>query len=344
MRAYRMHAWHEGARLEDVPVPEPGPGQVLLRIGGAGACHSDLHLMRDWDPGLMPMLERAPLPFTLGHENAGWIAGGDAGSLPEGAPVVVSPTWSCGRCRSCRRGETHQCEDESASLGGGLGLDGGLADYMLAPGHCLIPLRGLEPWQAAPLSDAGLTSYHAVKRCLPVLAPDTTALVIGVGGLGHLAVAFLRVLTGAQVVAADVDPQALEVAARQGADLCLASDAHTAERVREATRGRGAHAVLDFVGAEATLQTAVGSAARGGQIAVVGIGGGTIPMGFGAVPPGVGVVCTLGGSTSELEEVVALVESGRVRPAITRFPLGEVDAVYEKLHRGEIAGRAVLVP
>lgn len=344
MKAYRLHGWHRAGVLEDVPIPEPGVGEALLKIGGAGACQSDVHLMHDWDPETMPLLAAAQLPFTLGHENAGWIAGGDTGGLAEGTPVVVSPTWSCGRCRACRRGVTQDCEDQTAVAAGGLGRDGGLAEYMVAPTRCLLPLRGLEPWEAAALTDAGLTSYHAVTCCLPVLAPDAAALVIGVGGLGHLAVAFLRVLTGAQIIAADIDPEALELAARQGADLCLPSDEHTAERVREVTRGLGAHAVLDFVGVDRTLQTAAQSAARSGQIVVVGIGGGTIPFGFGAIPFGTNIACTLGGSTSELAEVLAMAEAGRVKPSVTRFPLDEVDTVYQRLQRNEIAGRAVLVP
>jgi propanol-preferring alcohol dehydrogenase len=343
MKAYRFHEWGVGGRLEDIPVPQPGPGQALIRIGGAGACHSDIHIMYEWKPENMPTLRHVSLPFTLGHENAGWIEAGDPGSLRIGSPVVVSPTWSCGHCRSCRQGATNYCE-RKGGVAGGLGLDGGLAEYMIAPTNCLVPLRSLEPWQAAPLSDAGLTSYHAVKRCLADLTPGTTAVVIGVGGLGHLAVAYLRQLSGARIIAVDRDAKALELARSLGADLCLPSDDTTATQVLDATDDMGAAAVLDFVGIDATLAMASQCARKCGQIVVVGIGGGTLPFRFGMIPNGCRVVFTMGGSTGELAEVVSLVEGGRVKPHIERFTLDEVDEVYKKLKANQISGRAVLVP
>jgi propanol-preferring alcohol dehydrogenase len=343
MKAYRFKSWQHSGELEDVAVPAPGPGETLIRIGGAGACHSDLHIMHEWTPEKMPRIQHFRLPFTLGHENAGWIEAGEVGALAIGMPVVVSPTWSCGTCRSCGRGATNYCES-GLGMSGGLGRDGGLAEYMVAPTRCLVPLRGLEPWEAAPLSDAGLTSYHAVKRCLSDLTPDTIALVIGVGGLGHLGVAFLRQLSGARIIAVDRSAEALELARELGADLCLASDESTAARIMEETQGVGATAVFDFVGIDATLAMAARCARRLGQIVVVGIGGGTLPLSFGAIPNGCTVVCTLGGSTGELGEVVALAEAGRVRPKIQRFRLHEVNEVYGKLERREISGRAVLVP
>ncbi len=209
MRAYVLSRWQSWAELREVPVPEPGQGEVLIRIGGAGACHSDLHIMHEWTPENFAAAGDWPLPFTLGHENAGWIEGGDIpDGFEKGAPVVISPTWTCGACRACRDGETNYCEKE-AVVAGGLGRDGGFADFMVAPANCLVPLNTLEPWQAAPLTDAGLTSYHAVKRCLPRLTPDTSVVVIGVGGLGHLAVAFLRELSGANIIAIDQDEKAL---------------------------------------------------------------------------------------------------------------------------------------
>ena len=188
MRAYVFSEWQKKAELREVPVPEPGHGEVLIKIGGAGACHSDLHIMQDWTPETFPPAGFWSPPFTLGHENAGWIESGDIpAGLEQGSPVVVSPTWSCGVCASCRIGQTNYCDVEGL-IAGGLGRDGGFADYMVAPSNCLVPLNHIEPWQAAPLTDAGLTSYHAVKRCLPKLNPDTSVVVMGVGGLGHLAI------------------------------------------------------------------------------------------------------------------------------------------------------------
>jgi propanol-preferring alcohol dehydrogenase len=219
-----------------------------------------------------------------------------------------------------------------------------MAEYMLAPSKSLIPLKRLEPWQAAPLTDAGLTSYHAVKRCLPYLTPDVAVAVIGIGGLGHLALEFLRELSGARVIAVDREEAALKMAEELGAYLCLPSDEHTVAGIRDATDGLGAMVVLDFVGIDQTLSTAREAVRQNGQIVVVGLGGGTLPFQAGALPYGSSVSSIFGGSTAELAEVVALAEAGRIKPKIVRFALDDVIEVYEKLHKNEITGRAVLVP
>ncbi len=192
-----------------MPVPEPGPGQVLVKVGGAGACHSDLHLM-EWPEGTMSF----GVPFTLGHENAGWVEALGAGveGLAEGEAVAVYGPWGCGRCRSCRLSAENYCERQAeiGAFGGGLGLDGGMAEYMLVPHpRLLLPLGDLDPRDAAPLSDAALTPYHAVKRSLDLLVPGSTAVVIGVGGLGHMAVQILRALSPARIVAVDTSADKL---------------------------------------------------------------------------------------------------------------------------------------
>jgi len=344
MKAFRFHQWKQPGQLEDIPVPEPGPGEALIRIGGAGACHSDLHIMHEWSPELVPRLAGWSLPFTLGHENAGWIEGGETAGMEIGAPVVISPVWGCGKCRSCRSGADNYCDHPNPAGSGGLGRNGGMAEYMVVPVSAMVPLNSLAPADAAPLTDAGLTSYHAVKQCLPVLTPDTTAVVIGVGGLGHLAVEFLRTLSGAQIIAVDRDSKALQMAAEKGADLCLPSDETTAKQIKDATSGLGAMAVLDFVGIDATFAMAAQSLRRMGRIVLVGIGGGVLPFSYNTLPQGCSLMTVLGGSTGELAEVVALAEAGKVKPNIQRFSLEEVDAVYRKLQANEIAGRAVLIP
>jgi propanol-preferring alcohol dehydrogenase len=316
MRAYVFSKWQTKAIMTEVPTPEPGSGEVLIKIGGAGACHSDLHIMHEWTPETFPPAALMQLPFTLGHENAGWIEGGDIPpGMEKGTAVVVSPTWNCGTCASCLIGETNYCEVEAISAGG-LGRDGGFADYMVAPAHTLVPLNSIEPWQAAPLTDAGLTSYHAVKRCLPKLAPNTSVVVIGVGGLGHLAVEFLRELSGARIIAVDRDEKALNMAKERGADVCLKSDDSIGEAIRDATLGLGAMVVLDFVGIDSTMLLATQIVRRRGEIVVVGMGGGVLPYQNGLIPYGCSLTYTLGGSTRELIEIVALAESGRIKPHI----------------------------
>ena len=215
------------------------------RIGGAGACHSDLHVMHGWSPAVIRLLAGWQLPFTLGHKSTGWIEGGETAGMEIGTPVVISHIWGCGKCRSCRSCAEDYCDNPNPAASGGLGRNGGLAEYIVVPVSAMVPLNTLEPADAAPLPDASLTSYRAVKQCLPILTPDTGAVVIGVGGLGHLAVEFLSVLSGAQITAVDRDQKALKLAAEKGADLCLPSDETAVKQIKDATRGLGAMAILD---------------------------------------------------------------------------------------------------
>lgn len=348
MRALRLNSWKSEAVLEDVPIPEPGPGQVLVQVGGAGACHSDLHLMHDFEDGLLPW----QLPFTLGHENAGWVhtLGTGVTGLELGQPVAVVGAWGCGACARCRVGFETYCEDPANAPvpagGGGLGLDGGMADYLLVPAaRFLVRLPdSLDPVHAAPLTDAGLTPYHAIKRSLPKLTPDATAVVIGVGGLGHLAVQLLKAVCAARVIAVDPRAEARQLADEAGADLSLAPDADTATTIREAAHGRGADVVLDFVGSEATMQTGLAATRMLGDFTLVGIAGGSVPFSFFSQAYEVSLQTTYWGTRGELVEVLDLAARGLLRPDITRFSLADAPDAYFRLAAGEVAGRAVVVP
>ncbi|TDC70224.1 NAD(P)-dependent alcohol dehydrogenase [Actinomadura sp. GC306] len=348
MRALRLREWKSDPVLVEVPDPEPRPGQVVIRVGGAGACHSDLHLMRDFEGGLLPW---GP-PFTLGHENAGWVhaLGDGVTGLETGQPVAVHGPWGCGTCARCRLGAENYCEDPAnapvPSGGGGLGLDGGMAEYMLVPdARLLVPLPdGLDPVAAAPLTDAALTPYHAVRRSWGKLPPGTTAVVIGAGGLGHLAIQILKATTAASVIAVDTRPEALELALREGADAALPSDEGTAASIRAATGGRGADVVLDVVGTDATLAMAAAAARTLGDVTIVGIGGGTLPVSFFSVPYEVSLQTTYWGTRPELIEVLDLAARGLLRPDIVEFPLERAVDAYRQLESGKLTGRAVVVP
>lgn len=348
MYALQLPAWKSEPVLVEVDEPRPGRGEVVVRVGGAGACHSDLHLMHDFESGQLPW---GP-PFTLGHETAGWVheLGDGATGIEVGQPVAVYGPWGCGSCPRCRSGVETYCENLAAAPapggGGGLGCDGGMAELMLVPAaRYLVPLpEGLEPMTAAPLTDAGLTPYHAVRRSWPKLSPGSTAVVIGVGGLGHLAVQILKATTGARIVAIDVRDDALQLAAESGADLTLTPDESAARAVRAATAGRGADVVLDFVGSDATLGLGVAIARTLGDLTIVGIGGGTLPMSFLRVPYEVSVQTTYWGSRPELVEVLDLAARGLLRPHVTTFPLAEASEAYRQLAAGKVAGRAVVVP
>lgn len=344
MRALRLTRWGTPAELCETAVREPGPGQVLIKMAAAGACHSDLHLM-DWPEGQLPWT----LPFTLGHENAGWVEqlGPGVTSLRKGDAVLVYGPWGCGRCRPCRLGRENYCERaaELGGAGGGLGLDGGMAQYMLVPSaRFLVPLGGLDPIQAAPLADAALTPYHAIAKARPLLHPGATAVVIGIGGLGQMAIQLLRATTGVRVIAIDSDDRKLEVSRKLGADVALRSGAGAGDAIRKATDGVGAELVLDMVGADATLALGAAALRAEGRLVIIGLATGSLPISFFTLPYGAEVATSYWGTVTELGELVTLARAGRIHVDVQTFPLDHALDAYARLRRGEIRGRAVIVP
>jgi alcohol dehydrogenase, propanol-preferring len=345
MHAYQLVAWQRPAELREVPVPVPEAGEVLVKVGGAGACHSDLHLL-EWPAGQLPF----DPPFTLGHENAGWVEALGAGvhDVQVGDPVLVYGPWGCGRCVPCRRSSENYCEHaaEIGAMGGGLGRDGGMAEYLLVPAsRLLLPLGELDPREAAPLTDAALTPYHAIKRSLHKLGPGSHAVVIGAGGLGHMAVQLLDAIAPATIVAVDLSAEKLALAREVGAQETVRADADdAAEQIRAATRGRGAELVLDLVGSDATLALGAQAGRSEGDLALVGLAGGTYPLSFFSQAYELSVVTTYWGSAIELMEIVELARAGKIRAHVERFPLELAADAYAQLKRGEIDGRAVICP
>ncbi|MXP19995.1 alcohol dehydrogenase catalytic domain-containing protein [Gordonia sp. HNM0687] len=351
MTAYRLDAWGSPPRLTTVPIPRPGPRDALIRVAGAGACRSDLHLMHRSDATGAPW----PAGFVLGHENAGWVVevGGDVRDHADGDAVIVMGAWGCGSCARCVSGVDPYCDHPERAAapggGGGLGLDGGMAEYMVvrdADRH-LVPLpSGLPVAEAAPLSDAALTSYHAVRRSLPKLAdPDATVTVVGIGGLGGFAVQALKGLTQATIVAVDVRPESRETAGRAGAHHLVAPDDTAAEKIRDITSGRGSDVVLDFVGSPDSLDLASSIVRPLGDLTVVGAAGGAASVGFGQrLPNEVSVQTTYWGSRSELADVVDLAARGVLSADVTTYPLDAVADAYRDLGDGRINGRAVILP
>lgn len=345
MRALRMTGWKQPPDFQEVPDPEPGPGEVVITVGGAGLCHSDLMVLHEVDPGGLPY----ELPFTLGHENAGWVetTGLGVSGLEVGQPVAVYGPWGCGRCYRCQQGAENFCDHQSEGpAGGGLGRDGGLAPRMLvANARYLVPLTDLDPLDAAPLTDAGLTPYHAIKRSLSLLVPGSHVVVIGAGGgLGHLAVQILAALAPSRIIAVDQRESGLTLARRLGADDGVLSGDDTVEEIRALTHGRGAELVLDFVGVDATMGTALSVSRTLGHVTIVGVGGGTVPYSFFSTPFDVLLGNTYWGTIPELVEVVALAERGRIRAQVQRLSLDEAPKGYDALATGAIEGRAVVVP
>ncbi|MFJ9930101.1 MULTISPECIES: NAD(P)-dependent alcohol dehydrogenase [Streptomyces] len=344
MKALQYRTVGAAPEVVTVPDPEPGPGQVLLKVTAAGVCHSDIAVM-SWPAENFPY----PLPLTLGHEGVGTVAALGAGvtGLGEGDAVAVYGPWGCGNCAKCAEGKENYCL-RAAELGimpPGLGSPGSMAEYMIVddPRH-LVPLEGLDPVAAVPLTDAGLTPYHAIKRSLPKLVAGSTAVVIGTGGLGHVAIQLLRAMTPARVIALDVTEDKLELARSVGAHEAVLSDAEAAGKVRDLTSGTGAQAVFDFVGVEPTVRTAAAVAGVEADVTIVGIGGAALPVGFGLLPFEVSVTAPYWGTRAELIEVLALARSGAVSVHTETFSLDDAPIAYERLHAGTINGRAVILP
>ena len=344
MQALQYTAIGVAPEIREVATPEPGPGEVLLRMTAAGVCHSDEYFM-----GLPAEDYGMGLPLTLGHEGAGVVAGLGAGvrGVREGDAVVVYGAWGCGMCRTCATGAENYClnEAEFKIEWPGLGAPGCMAEYMLVPSpRHLVPLGDLDPVANVPLTDAGLTPYHAVRRSWSKLPPGSAAVVIGVGGLGHLAVQILRATTAARVLAVDTRLEARELALGAGADLVVAPDDDAVATLRAATGGRGADVVLDFVGAEST--SALGAAVTRflGDVTVVGIAGGTFPFSFFSQPYEVSIQTTYWGSRPELVEVLDLAARGLLRPTVSTVPLEGAVEAYHRLAAGTALGRQVVVP
>jgi propanol-preferring alcohol dehydrogenase len=345
MRAVMFQDWKTFPALTEVDRPRPGPGEVLLKVAGAGACHSDVAIYDTFDKG-MPGAQEPP--FILGHETSGWVAelGPGVTGLAEGSAQLVYGPVGCGRCRACSRGQDTYCENVASMpyLGVGLGRDGGMAEYVVVPARNLVPLGDADPVDAAPLADAGLTPYHAIRLALPKLAGGgRNALVIGLGGLGQIGVQILRALTGATVIATDTRPVAMRAAEAAGA-VTVASGPDQVAQIMDLTGGRGVDAAFDFVGVAPTLRAAAAVMARQSRLTVVGIGGGTLEWSFFSNPYECEITNTYWGTIEELHEVVAMYRRGQIVPEIERFSLADAPEAYRRLQAGELSGRAVVVP
>jgi propanol-preferring alcohol dehydrogenase len=338
MTAYRLLDWQQPA-FADVPVPDPGPGEVRVRVAGVGLCHSDL-LFLDSPAGVLPY----EVPFTLGHEIAGRVdeVGAGVDDLALGDAVAVACMSPCGACRFCTRGADNYCVENWR--GRGFGRDGGLASHLVVRRRELAPLGELDPTLAAPLTDAGATSYHAVQRVRPKLVSDSVAVVIGVGGLGAYAVQWLKLQTPARVVAVEAREERVAAARALGADEVLLAGDGLSRRLREAVGSTGADAVLDFVGTDQTLNAAIRNAATMGSVAIVGQGFGTAQIRWGQLAHDCEVFIPQGATIAELHEVVALAATGDVTIEVERFRFDDVAEAYDRLRAGTLQGRAVVVP
>ena len=339
MKAALMHAYHEPLELVERRIPDvSAPTDVLVRVGGAGVCATDLHAI----DGLMEPAG-VTLPLVLGHENAGWVEAVGIGvtTVAAGYAVLVYPPFSCGLCVACRRGNDMHCVRHQFT---GLSVDGGFADFVLVSERSLVPLSaGVEPVDVAPHADAGLTAYHAVRRVAHLAVPGSTAVVIGVGGVGHIAVQLVRELGSSTVIAVDTDERRRRLATELGAAEVI-DGSGAVDAVRDLTGGRGADLVFDFVGTDETHAGSAAMLARGGTYSVIGYGG-TISIPSPAlVVDEHAVVGNLVGTWIDLWELLQLHAAGRIVLKTEVHRLEDVNEVLGRLRDGDVNGRAVLVP
>jgi NAD+-dependent secondary alcohol dehydrogenase Adh1 len=346
MRAARLYGYdqdlkgHEFLRLEEVGEPSiEEPNEVIVRVGGAGLCRTDLHVIQGlWDDALV-----VDPPYILGHENAGWVqeVGSAVRHVRPGDPVLVLPGLSDGVCPACRRGTENLCE---SLVWIGIQRDGGFAGLMKARERNMVALpEGMEPSAVAPYVDAGLTAYHAAKRAVRLVEPNGTVVVIGVGGLGHVGIQALQALSPVRILAIEISETARRLAQDLGIDEVIDGSQDPVDRVHELTRGIGADAVLDFVAEGDVPGQAMAMLRPGGAYLVIGYGGKLeIPtMEFLTEKQ---VIGNVGGTSSEMIELLALAEQGKIRLETTEYPLDRINEAIGDLRDLRIRGRAVLVP
>jgi NAD+-dependent secondary alcohol dehydrogenase Adh1 len=341
MKAIRVHSYGQPPRLDEVPEPRvTGPDDVIVRIGGAGLCRTDLHIIEGWLADFIP----ADLPLVLGHENAGWVhaTGPAVEHVTVGDPVICHPNLSCGVCDACRAGDDMRCA-AGPRLPGATG-PGGMAELFKTRARATVKLpASAEPAALAALADAGLTAYHAVGKALPGLGAGSSAVAVGIGGLGHIGVQCLKAMTPAQVIAVDVSEEALKLALDCGADHVVSADGRQLQQVRGLT-GSGADAVFDFVGEDATIGDSVAMLRPGGTYYLVGYGGTltlpTIPLVLGEIS----IVANLIGTSTDLVGLVTLAAQGKIKLRSSSYPLEAAGDAIEDLRRGRILGRAILTP
>lgn len=339
MRAARYHGPQQPLRVEEVPIPPPGPGEALVRVRAAGLCHTELHF-------LSGLLNLGVTPIILGHEMAGEVAevGAQVSGVRPGDRVVVGYYVGCGSCHWCRTGHENLCDHIVAELG--FISDGGLAEYVKAPARNLIPLPdGLGFDEAATLGCSATTAVHAARGIAGVQAGET-AVVYGVGGVGFALIQYCK-LAGCRVIAVGRNEAKLRVARELGADATIsARDANVADEVRSLTSDQGAEVVFELVGTAETMPQAFQSLRKRGKLVFIGYSEDTFSVHpIMLVINEAVVTASVGNSLDELAHAVELAGRGQIKATIDRtVRLDDVNETLEALKQGEVIGRAVVRP
>lgn len=349
MRAARMHAYHQPLTLDDVPVPDIQPDEILVKVTAAGMCRTDVQML----DGYFQKYADLPLPVTPGHEIAGTVdkigaMAAKAGGFEEGDQVVVVGGWGDETCRHCHAGNTHIC---AHGRWPGFGPYGGYSEYVPVPIRYLIKVdKSLKADELAPLTDAGLTPYRGIKklRDAGALGPNRVLAVFGVGGLGAYAVQYAKLLGGgAQVVAFARHPDKLAIAKEYGADYVISTKGKSTADIRgELTKATGQSeldAVIDCAGAEETIRLGFELLSVAGHYSSVGLVGDKIDI---PLFPFVAREYTYHGSFwgnyNDLTEVMALAAQGKIRHTVKRIAFEDINENLELLRTGDIVGRGVI--
>ena len=344
MKAAQLYEFHAPLVIEEVPDPVvTAPFDVIVKIGAAGLCRTDLHI---WEGQFDAAQKEAgvALPYSPGHENAGWVAavGEAVTNVSVGDKVILHPLITCGLCRACRDGDDVHCD---LSVFPGLFAPGGFAEYLKSGARSVIRIDdSLEPSDVAPLADAGLTAYHAIKKALPLLYPGTTCVVIGAGGLGHIGIQCLRAMSATRIIVLDANPAALAMAKEWGADETVLVDGHQVAAVQELTKGRGAEVVLDFVGEGGAEVWGVDLLKRKGHFFVIGYGGTLTQDTMRIILTEINFIGNLVGSFNDLVELMDLAAQGKVKLTTTSYALDDINIAMDDLNSGRLRGRGILVP
>ena len=359
MLSARIHEYQEPLEIDTVSKPKVAHGEeVLIRVGAAGLCHSDLHLINGEWKDVLPL----KLPKTPGHEVAGWIeeigeSVPETAEMKEGDLVAVFGGWGCGICIYCKRGDEQLCN--FPRWPGLSAYDGGYSEYIIVPSYRFLIKVGnlfnssssIRPEELAPLTDAGLTPYRAIKKIRHLLGPGKTIAIFGIGGLGSYAIQYTKTLgRSSTVIALDRNEERLKLAEKFGADYVVNvsnSQNIRSEIISKITegRGKGIDVVIDCVGAEATVEDSCRILNKGGSIVIVGLFGSQIKIPLvRAVLQEFQVCGSLWGNYNELCEVIELAKAGKIKHNIQKFPLSEINDAIQLLKDGKIVGRGVIIP
>lgn len=341
MKAVRLHAYHQRPTLDEVPEPTAtGPFDVVVKIGGAGLCRTDLHIIE----GQWAEKTGVPLPYTIGHENAGWVheVGPAVTNVAPGDAVILHPLVTCGLCRACRDGDDVHCDNNQFP---GIDTDGGYAELLKTSARSCVKLDpSVAPKDVAALADAGLTAYHAVKKALPMLLPGATVVCLGAGGLGHIGIQCLVAMCAARVVVVDRHEDALALARDCGAHETVLANGKHVDTVLDLTDGRGADVVLDFVAEAGAQHDAWQMTGRAGSHFVIGYGGVIEVPAIDVISTERNVIGNLVGSYNDLAELMTLAADGKVSLRTATYPLDAFNDAMDDLEKGRLHGRGILVP